>query len=232
MEETKSITELLSDSASDFWSSVGDYLPKVLAAIVLVIAAIIFAKIAQAIVEKVLELIGFNKLLSNKSVSKTLKSAELDIDYIAVAGRIVFWVVIVIFSLAIADVLDLTAMRDVIRELLNYLPNVLAAAIVLTVTVAGARLVRDAISVSLSRMRVDYGHTIAVITQYILLAFGTLMAIDQLGFDTAILAANITIIVAGIVLAIALAFGLGGRNLAGKILEQAYDNAKKSSHKK
>jgi hypothetical protein len=57
------------------------------------------------------------------------------------------------------------------------------------------------------------------------------MSIDQLGFDTSILAANITVIVAGIVLALALAFGLGGRNLAGKLLEQAYKNVKKSSRK-
>jgi hypothetical protein len=168
MEETKSFTELLGDSANEFWTSVGDYLPKVLAAIVLIVAAIIFAKIAKAIVEKGLNLVGFNKLLKSKRVSKTLKTAELDIDFVDVTGRITFWVVIIIFSLAIADVLGLTAMRDVIRELLAYLPNVLAAAIVLTVTVAGARLVRDAVSVSLSRMRVDYGHTIAVITQYIL----------------------------------------------------------------
>jgi hypothetical protein len=227
-ENTKSFNEVLGDSANEFWSAISSYLPKLFSAIVLLIVAIVFAKIAQTIVEKFLTLIGLNKLLKNKNVSKTLKTAEVNVDFIGLSGRVTFWVIIVIFALAIADVLGLTAMRDVIRELLGYLPNVLAAAIVLTVTVAGARLVRDAVSASLSHMRVDYSHTIGVITQYILVIFGGVMAIDQLGFDTTILAANITLIVAGIVLALALAFGLGGRNLAGRLLEETYDNAKKS----
>ncbi|HEX5797042.1 MAG TPA: hypothetical protein VFX86_01480 [Candidatus Saccharimonadales bacterium] len=228
MENTKGFNEVLSDSANEFWSAISSYLPKLFSAILLLIVAIVFAKLAKAAVEKVLELIGLNKLLKSKSVSKTLKTAEVNVDFIDVSGRITFWVIIVIFALAIADVLGLTAMRDVIRELLGYLPNVLAAAIVLTVTVAGARLVKDAVSASLSHMRVDYSHTIGVITQYVLIIFGGLMAIDQLGFDTTILAANITLIVAGIVFALALAFGLGGRELAGRILEQAYNNAKRS----
>jgi hypothetical protein len=58
------------------------------------------------------------------------------------------------------------------------------------------------------------------------------MAVSQLGFDTSILAANVTIIVAGIVLALSLAFGLGGRDLAGRLLEQAYANTKKTNKKR
>jgi hypothetical protein len=232
MDETKSFTELISDSANEFWLSVGDYLPKLFGAILLLIVAIVVAKIAKAGVEKLLSLIGFNKLVKSKYVSRTLKNAEVNVDFIDLSGRITFWVIIIVFALAIADVLGLTAMKDVMRELLAYLPNVLAAAIVLTVTVAGARLVRDAISASLSHMRVDYGHGIAVLTQYILVVFGVLMAISQLGFDTSILAANITIIVAGIVLALSLAFGLGGRDLAGRLLEQAYANTKKTNKKR
>jgi hypothetical protein len=230
VDDIKSLTDRLSDSANEFWTAVGDYLPKIFAALVLLVLALVIAKLAQWVVERILQLVKFDKLIKNKQVEKSLNTAEISIDFIALAGRIAFWVVIIIFAITIVDVLELDALRDVIRNLLGYLPNVLAAAIVLTVAVAGGRLVRDVFKASLNRMRIDFAHTIATVSYYVIILFGTVMAIDQLGFDTTILAANITVIVAGIVLALALAFGLGGRDLAGRTLENAYQTAKK--HKK
>lgn len=230
MNDIKSLTDHLSDSTNEFMTAVGDYLPKIFGALLLLILALVIAKLAQSAVEKVLQLIKFDKIVKNKQIEKSLNSAEISVDFIAAAGRIAFWVVIIIFAIAIVDVLQLSALRDVIRDLLGYIPNILAAALVLTVAVAGGRLVRDVFKASLNRMRIDFAHTIATMSYYVIVLFGTIMAIDQLGFDTTILAANITVIVAGIVLALALAFGLGGKDLAGRLLDNAYQNAKK--HKK
>lgn len=232
MDGVRSLTEQLSDSANEFWTTVGDYMPKLFGALVLLILALVVAKLAQAVVERVLKLARVDQLAKNKQVAQTLKSAEVSIDLVAIAGRIVFWVVIIIFALTIADVLELTAMSDVIREILNYLPHVLAAVIILTVTVAGARLVRDVVRASLVRMQVDFAHNVSSVAFYVLIVFGTLMAVDQLGFDTTILTANITVIVSGVVLALALAFGLGGRDTAKNVIDEAYANYKKSTVRK
>ena len=232
MDQVNSFADQLSNAANEFWTSVGDYLPKILGALVLLIIALIVAKVLQALVERVLKTVGVEKLMKQKQVQKTLKTAEVNINLVDVAGRITFWVVLIIFGLAISDVLDLTAMSDVIREIINYLPNVLAAVIVLTVTVAGGRLVRDVVAASLSRMRVDFAHSVATFAYYVLLVFGTIMAIDQLGFATTLLTANLTIIVAGVVFALALAFGLGGRDTAGKVVEELYNNYKKPAKKR
>jgi len=232
MDGVRSLTDQLSDSANEFWTTVGDYMPKLFAALVLLILGLVVAKLAQALVEQVLKLARVDKLTKNKQVAGALKTAELNVDLVSVVGRVVFWVVIIIFALTVADVLELTAMRDVIREILNYLPNVLAAVIVLTVTVAGARLVQDVVRASLVRMRVDFARNVASVAFYVLVVFGSLMAFDQLGFDTTVLTANITVIVAGVVLALALAFGLGGRDTAAKVVAEAYDNYKKSTIKR
>lgn len=228
MEGVKSLTDQLSDSAYEFWTTIGDYMPKLLGALVLLILALVVARLAQGIVERVLKLIRVDQLVKNKQVVKTLKSAEINIDLVSIAGRIVFWAIIIIFALTIAEVLELTAMSDVIREILNYLPNVLAAVIILTVTIAGARLLRDVVSAALVRMQVDFAQTVSAVAFYVLIIFGTLMAVDQLGFDTTILTANITIIVSGVVLALALAFGLGGRDTAKSVIDESYANYKKS----
>jgi hypothetical protein len=227
-----SLTEQFSNSANEFWETVGGYLPNLFSAILLLVLALVVARLVQAAVVKLLEVIGVSKLAKNKQVAKTLRTAEVNVDFISIAGRIAFWVVIVIFALTIADVLGLTAMRDVIRELLGYLPSVLAAVVVLTVTVAGARLLRDVLQASLYRLNVDYARNIAQIAFYVLTLFGTLMAVDQLGFDTTILTANITIIVSGVMLALALAFGLGGKDVAGRIVEDSFRHFQHSNKKR
>ncbi|MEX0748724.1 MAG: hypothetical protein WD467_03595 [Candidatus Saccharimonadales bacterium] len=232
MQEVQNFTDLVTDSANEFWQSIGTFMPKLLGAILLIILGALVAKLAESLTKKVLEFIGINKLKTNKTVAQTLRTTGLEADWVGLAARVVFWVVIVIFALTAADVLELNAMRDVIRELLNYLPNVLAAAIVLTVTVAGARLVRDAVAVGLARMSVDFASPIATVAFYSLVAFGSLMAVDQLGFDTTILTANITVIVAGVMLGLALAFGLGGRDTAARIIERAYTRSEKSPRRK
>lgn len=228
MDGVRSLTDRFTDSANEFWNTVGDYLPKLFGALVLLILALIVAKLAQAVVEKLLKVARVDQLTKNKQVARTLKSADVSIDLVSIASRIVFWIVIIIFALTIADVLELTAMSDVIREILNYLPNVLAAVIILTVTVAGARLVRDVVRASLVRMQVDFANNVSSGAFLVLLVFGTLMAVDQLGFDTTVLTANITVLVAGVVLALALAFGLGGRDVAKRVVDEAYDNYRKS----
>lgn len=228
MDGVRSFAEQLSDSANEFWTTVGDYLPKVFGALVLLVVALLAAKLVQAVVERVLRVVGVDRLAQNKQIAKTLKTAEVNVDFVDVTGRISFWVVIVIFALTIADVLDLTAMSEVMRQLVGYLPSVLAAAIVLTVTVAGARLVRDVLRAALNRMRVDFAGPVSSVVFYVLAIFGVVMAVDQLGFDTTILTANITLVVGGVMLALGLAFGLGGKDVAGQIVEGAYKNLRSS----
>jgi hypothetical protein len=232
MDEVSSLTDRFTDSVNDLWDAVGGYLPKLVGALVLVVVALLVAKLAQAVVEKVLNLVGVDRLTKNTSVAKSLKTAEVNVDVVSVAGRISFWIVILVFALTIADVLELNAMSAVIHDLVAYLPNVLAAVVVLIVTIAGARLVRDVMAASLARMRVDFGSQVSAVAFYVLTVFGFVMAIDQLGFDTTVLTANLTVIVAGLVLALALAFGLGGREVAGQIVSGVYSNLKSTAKKR
>lgn len=232
MDEVQSFTDHLQDSWNQLWDAVGGYLPKLLGALVLVVVGLLVAKLAQMLVEWVLKLFRVDRLAKNTQVAKSLETAEIKGDVVSIAGRAAFWVVILVFTLTIADVLELGAMSEVIQDLVNYLPNVLAAVIVLTITLAGARLVRDILRGALSRMRVDFGDQAAALAFYVLAIFGVVMTFDQLGFNTTILTANLTVVVAGVMLALGLAFGLGGRDAAAKIVDGAYNGLHHTSKKR
>lgn len=219
MQGITTTTDLITSSANEFWSAIGNFVPALLGAIVLIVLGALVAKLAEMIIVKVLRWVGVNKLKDNEKVANTLKETGLEVDVVSVIGRTAFWVIIIIFAMAAVEVLGLSAMRDVIRELLAYLPNVLAAVVVLTVTIAGARLLRDAVTVALKQMSVDYAGIVGSVAHWAIIVFGAIMTVDQLGFDTTIITTNVTIVVAGVMLALALAFGLGGRNQAERILE-------------
>lgn len=215
---TRNVWDIIVDSSAEFWRSVAEYLPNLLGAAALIILGALVAKLAASLTRKVLEFVGVDKINKNKTVKETLEQVNLKVNFVKAISSVVFWVVIIIFAMTAADVLQLEAMRDVIRELLAYLPNVLAAVIVLTVTLAGARLLKDALANVLERINFGYADTVAALAQGIIFVFGLVFALAQLGFDTTILTANITLIVAGTVTAVALAFGLGGRGMAANVL--------------
>lgn len=221
-------TDLVAESATEFWQAVGGFIPGLVGAILLIILGALVAKLLEIATVKLLEVVGVNKLKSRKSVSNTLKNTGLDIDVVALAGRLVFWVTIIIFAMTAADVLGLDAMRDVLRALLTYLPSVLAAVIILTVTIAGARLVKSAIEAALKQLSIDYASLIGSVAQWAVMVFGVVLTLDQLGVDTTILTNNITIIVAGFMLAFGLAFGLGGQKHAANVLDSIENKHKKS----
>lgn len=208
------------DSANEFWQSISAFLPKVLGAIVLVIIGALVAKLGAIATEKILKILKVDKLTARDDVNRTLKNVGINWNWIDLASRVVFWAIILIFGMTIADVLALDAMRDTLRELIAYVPNVIAGAIVLTLTVAGARLLKSIVQTSLQQLKVDFAATIASVTQWAVIVFGAILTADQLGFDTTILTTNLTVVVAGVVLALALAFGLGGRDAAKDWLER------------
>lgn len=231
MDGVRETTDLVAESANEFWQAVGGFVPGLIGAILLIILGALVAKLAEMVVIRVLELLGVNKFRNKKQVSKTLKDTGLDIDIVKLAGRIVFWVVIFVFAMTAVDVLGLDVMSEVLRALIGYLPSVLAAVVILTVTIAGARLAKAGITAALKQLSVDYAGLIGAVAQWALIVFGVVLTLDQLGLDTTILTNNITIIVAGIMLAFGLAFGLGGQKHAAQLLDSAAKHAKKSKKK-
>jgi hypothetical protein len=218
------IGDTLYNAADEFFTTVGGFLPNILVAILLLVVGLLFAKLADALVRKLVGAIKVDKLTNNKTVKKSMGDTQTKFNLAPIAGRIAFWVVLVIFLLTIAEVLGLNAMRDTIRNILNFLPRVIAAIIVITIAVAGARIVREVVAGALAKIGVDYAGVVAGVAYYVLIVFGAVLALDQLGFDTTIITNNVTVLVAGFSLAFALAFGLGGRDVAGQIVQNLYNN--------
>ncbi|PID33366.1 hypothetical protein CR969_01080 [Candidatus Saccharibacteria bacterium] len=217
----------VSDPLTRYWNGFVDYLPYLLGGIAILIVGLIVASIIANIFERLLSLGE-----SNQKVQQFLSKWGIKLQLSKFVGRFVWWAIFLVFIGAAVDVLHIPIVSSTLMMLVGYLPSLFAAAVIATIVFIGARVVRSLIQSALDGVGFDQAKTVATTAYVALLVFGLTAAVAQLGVDTTLLTANITVIIGGVVLALALAFGLGGRETAGKIVAKWYESGKTTSKKK
>lgn len=212
----------ISDPLGDYWARFVDYVPQLISALVVLVLGLVVATIIANLVKRLLEY-----LENEQHVTNFLKKWNLNIKVAYFVGRFTWWLVFLVFLSAAVQILDIAVLTDSINALVAFLPSLFAAAVVIALTVVAARVVRELVVGTLDSVNFGASHGVGTTTYVALMVFGLTLAAAQLGVDTTLLTANITIIIAGIVLALALAFGLGGKDVAAKMLKNVYDNSNK-----
>lgn len=187
--------------------------PKILAAIAVMAIGVIVASILAKITRKLLGWVERNKF-----VRTAVAAAGLAGNLSRLAGKFVYWAVFLIFLSAAITVLDLQSLSETVDKIVGFLPALFSAAFVFFLAYFGSVVLRDLVVSSLKEVRFAYHRVVGIVVQTFIIVFGVVTAAAQLGLDVTLVTNNITVIVAGFVLAFAIAFGLGGRSMAGSFV--------------
>lgn len=209
----------LSDSFVDLAGRAADYLPKILGALAVLIIGLIVARLLAKLVGRVVDW-----LESNKYYEKLMNQARLKVRFSTVLEKITYWVVLIIFLSTVVDILGLSVLTDTFNAIIGFTPTALSAAVVVGFAIWGGRVLQDITTTAVEGSKLDsrYSNVLGTITYAAVLVFGVTIALGTLGFDTLIITTNVSIIVAGFVLAAALAFGLGSKTIAGSLVSGLY----------
>lgn len=219
----ESVLSTIKDSFYDLIKKVIDFAPEVLVALVLLIVGLFVAKLLSNLLIKLLNYIEKHKMV-NDAFNK------LGISMVSVSGVLglfLHWTILLIFISAAVDVLGLTVLSETFSSLISYIPNILSAALVAVLSLVAANAIKDVVSESAHKAKIGSYKTLAMTAKVIVLIFGLPLAVTQLGLDLSVINNNLTVIVAGIMLAFGLSFGLGGKEVASKLLNDAYKSFKK-----
>ena len=216
-----STVDSISNPLVAYWNYFVAYLPQLVGAIVVLLVGLIVASVIAGVVGKLVSLGE-----ENQQVKQFLGRWRIRLSLSSFIGKFIWWAIFLVFISAAVEILKIDVLTNTINTLVGYLPQLLAAAVIATVVLFGARIVRTLVVSALDGVGFAQSGVVGTIVQVALLVFGFTLAAAQLGVDTALLTANITVVVAGIMLALALAFGLGGRDMAGRVLESAYKGSK------
>ncbi len=214
--------DVLVNSANEFATKIGDFLPTAIGALILFVVGLLVASLFKKVTLQLLSLKTVSSVIDNKKVREGLSKAGVEWTVAELLSKIIYWIVVLIFLMSISNILGLSVLADTIQRVIAYIPNIIGAVIIVAIAIAAARVVRDFVAAGLTTLQVAHTKVIGAVAEGIIVLFGVVMAFTQLGFDTTIITANVTLIVGGIVLAFALALGLGTKEMVRSMSVKHY----------
>lgn len=220
MESIKQSLIVWSTSIQDAWSMLLNKIfmiaPNLIGAgLILIVGSLIAMGIGEAL-GKVIATLKIDVAIEKTVLYPISKSLGIKISVAKTFEELIKWFLIIIVFMAAADVANLSQVNDFLRDVLLYLPNVFVAVIILLVASVLATFVSRLITTS---FKDELGY-LSGIAKAAIFTFAILAALDQLQISRPL----IEILFTGIVVTCVLAFGLGGRDVAGDIVKKIYDD--------
>ncbi len=212
--------EILLDSLKTIWLSVIGFLPTFLAALIVFIVGWLFSIFLGKLANKLIKAIKLDLLLSKLGFGKALAKAKINLDSGKFFEEAVKWFFIVVFLMAAVDILGLDQVSLFLKGIVYYIPNVVVAAIVLLAAVVIANFMQKLIKASAETAGLKLASAIGAIVRWAILIFGFVIALTQMGIAPTLIQTIVIGIIAMLALAGGLAFGLGGRDAAARLIEK------------
>jgi hypothetical protein len=198
------------------------FLPNLIGFLIILAIGYIVARVVKGVVTRLLEKIGTDRAIHTGPTGEYVNRVAPGLKPSPVIGTISFWFVFLgALAIAVAQ-LGIGALENVVGEIVAYLPNVVAAVLILVVAIALAGFVGTLVERSMGET--PTGKVLRSVAPVVIMAIGTFMVLDQLRIAPQIVTITYAALLGGLSLAMALAFGLGGREPAGRMLSEAYDN--------
>jgi uncharacterized oligopeptide transporter (OPT) family protein len=207
----------LRDSFDQIWL----FVPGLVGALVILFAGYLLARLLEKGTRLFLRRIRLNTLLERGGLLEAVERTGSHFDAARIVANLVFWFVMFIVILLAANALGLESLTNVFSELVSYIPSVIAAIVIILVGLVLGGFVSGLISASAGGI---HGATaLARIGRGAVIVLAVFMALQELQIATDIVTTAFAILFGAVALALALAFGLGGRDLAGEITRDWYE---------
>ena len=209
----------IQDSLLNVLNTFLSYIPQLIGAIVILIIGFLVARALQALVGRLLQSIGFNQWMERGGIKQFFDQAQTRETPASVLGKLVFWFVFIIALVMAADALGIPQVSAVLAQLVAYIPSIIAAILIL---ILAALLANFLSSVVRGATNSDI---LASIARYAIIVYAVFAAITQLGIAVELTAPTFLILLGAVALAVAIAFGIGGTDVAREILQKAYNRS-------
>lgn len=217
----------LTTSWGSVWSSFMASLPKVFGAIIVFIIGLILAYWAKRLTVQILKTLNLEKVSKSLGVGKFLKKADIKLNSTELVGAFINWLIVFVFFLAAVDILGLSAVSRILTNILGYIPNVIAAALIFGAGYFVAGIVDGVVRGALASVDHDIAKPVGKIARWLLIVISFFAAVDQLQIARGLITTFFQGLTYTIVLVVGLSVGLGAKDLVSKVLDDWYEKIKK-----
>jgi Conserved TM helix len=212
--------DVLLDTTREFLHQIAAFLPRLALALAVLVVGWLLAKTVRFAVEKGLRAVNFNVLTERAGTDYFLSQGGLRGDTTTLFGIFAFWAVIFATLIIAFNGLGLTYITDLLQRIELFMPKVLVAMLVVVFGSYFARFVGEAVHTYCVDAQIPDADILGNIARYLIMAFVVMIALSQVEVGGDIVQRTFLIILGGLVLALALAFGLGGKDWAAAMLER------------
>ncbi len=208
-------------SFTSLWFTVVEYLPAILAAIIIFVIGWIIGVILYRIVVEIVKVLRVDDALRAAGLHDAAKEAGFNLDVGRFLGTLVMWFIVIAFLMASLAILGLNSVTIFLQQVvLLYLPQVIVATLILIIAAVLAEVVKGLVAGSARAAGAHGANLAGSVAKWAIWLFGIIAALTQLGIATAFLQTLFTRIVIALSLAFGLAFGLGGKEAAARTIER------------
>lgn len=213
--------DVFNSSLQELWWGFIQFAPKLIIAIILFILGWVISSIVAKAFEQVFKALNVDRLFNKAGASQVLNKAGLSLDTGYFIGQIMRWFVLIIFILPSLALVGLESIGDFLRyDVLTFLPRVIVAAFVLIIATIVSDAISRAILAGAKSLSLSSSHMLATVAKYAIWIFAFIVALEQLGVNSAYMQILFTGIIGMLAIAGAIAFGLGGKDHASRLISK------------
>lgn len=196
------------------------FVPNLLAALVVALVGLVAARLARALARRLLEALGTDRHAEGMGLQDLLRRGGVARPVSAILASLVGWMTVFVFLVVSLAILNIPAVGHVLERLLLYLPNLFLAMVVVALGIGLGNFFGRAALIAAVNAGVRLSRPVSFAVRLAVIVLAVSMALEQLGIGRETVVSAFKILFGGTVLALALAFGLGGRSLARRWLER------------
>jgi hypothetical protein len=212
--------DMLLEPVRAFLVQVGQFAPRLALAALVLVGGWLLAKLARLAARRALRAVNFHVLTERAGMDGFLRQGGIEADTSAIFAGLVYWLVVFAALVIAFNSVGLDYITDLLREVVLFVPRVIVALLILAFGAYFARFIGATVATYCRNVGVQDGDLLGNLAQYAIIAFVVLIALEQVHVAGELVRQSFLIILAGVVFALALAFGLGGRDWAAGLLER------------
>lgn len=198
------------------------------AALVLVVGWLVSGFLAR-LIERALRAVGMERAVERSGIGDFIRRSGTRMTTSGVIASLIKWFIRLIFIQAAANVLGMPQVTTIINSIVLFIPSVVVALAIIVVGSLVARFLAGLVRGSVSELGVGNPSLLASLTQYVVVGFAVIAAVDQLGIAATVVNTLLVGLIGSVALAAGLAFGLGGRDVAAEITRSWYEGGTRAA---
>lgn len=218
----QTIVDALNNALANLIANAAQLVPNLASALLILVVGWIVAAIAGKVSYRLLTAVRVDLFAERRGVTSSLHELGLELTPSRLVSRTIYWVILALFVVPALEALRLSYVSRLLGQLVAALPNLVVALLIVVLGLAIARALGGSVAASVRNAGLEYGQAMGALARYFITIVAGILALAQLGVQTAILTNIFTVLIVSLGLALALALGLGSRPVVSNILAGAF----------